>query len=119
MVRRTVAEIRAINHQRTADNGGIAPVPQHNASTRYYWGCTCATCVAAARKRHRERPPKPRSKTRAEYLARLARTAANGGVAPTEVHNAHTYNNWGCRCGPCTADHLAKMRRYRSGKRGA
>jgi hypothetical protein len=33
---------------------------------------------------------------------RLARTAANGGIAPIARHDVATYNNWGCRCPTCT-----------------
>jgi hypothetical protein len=40
---------------------------------------------------------------------RRVRTHANGGIAPTKVHNASTWNNWGCRCTTCVTAHLAKI----------
>lgn len=48
--------------------------------------------------------------TRRNREERYRRTAENGGVAPIDVHNRQTYNNWKCRCAPCAADHAVAMR---------
>jgi hypothetical protein len=45
--RAEVARARARRHQRTADNGGIAPTDTHGASTYSNWRCRCLTCLAA------------------------------------------------------------------------
>lgn len=44
---------------------------------------------------------------------RCSLTAANGGVAPVDEHNANTYGNWGCRCPTCKASHSRKVSRQR------
>lgn len=31
----------------TRNNGGVAPIPTHNASTYINWGCHCPECTAS------------------------------------------------------------------------
>lgn len=46
---------RAAYRRQTADNGGVAPVWQHNHSTYSNWGCRCSACTAAQAAYNRER----------------------------------------------------------------
>lgn len=108
MARKTYAEYRADNLRRTAANGGIAPTTVHNINTRYAWNCVCRVCMAAVA--NRQHTPARQSVARRQKLDRLARTEANGGVAPVKKHTYSTYGNWGCRCVPCKTDHAKKMR---------
>lgn len=63
----------------------------HGSYGRYNdGGCRCDACTAANRTVHKR-----------NLLIRLARTAANGGVAPVTAHGKSTYDNWGCRCPVC------------------
>lgn len=57
------------------------------------------------------------ARVRTDMLARRRRiVAANGGVAPIEVHNASTYANWGCHCPDCKADHAQKAAQRRESR---
>jgi hypothetical protein len=38
-------------------------------------------------------------------------------VVEAEVHNADTYNNKGCRCGPCTQDNALQTANTRAKRR--
>lgn len=49
-------DYRAARRQETADNGGVAPVWQHNRSTYYNWACRCDACCDDVRA-HRRSPP--------------------------------------------------------------
>lgn len=74
------------------------------------WWCRAAY---AARKEVRAwTSEKQRNSQVAARQARKQRTAANGGVAPTERHgHASTYSNWYCRCEPCRAAWSVEMKR--------
>jgi len=43
--------------ERTAANGGVAPVAQHNRSTYSNWGCRCGDCLADVRAHYRRVSP--------------------------------------------------------------
>lgn len=53
-------------------------------------GCRCESCSQA----HAQGVADAKA-------ARVAKTAANGGIAPTGTHGASTYANWRCRCQVC------------------
>jgi len=83
---------RRARHALAAANGGVYPGPiMHGAVAAYTnYGCRCQECTdshLAAQKRMRAN--------------RIARTEANGGVAPTRTHGLATYFNWKCRCPVC------------------
>lgn len=44
---------------------------------------------------------------------RLARTRANGGIAPIDTHTYVTYSVWGCRCPVCVEDYQQEKNRRR------
>lgn len=71
---------------------------------------------------HFSRTPQARAAQRdaiaTQRAHRRALTATNGGVAPTAHHTNSTYLNWGCRCGPCRADH-AERQNQRNARRRA
>jgi hypothetical protein len=46
---------RAERQQKTEQNGGVAPVWQHNRSTYYNWACRCEACRTDAAARQRSR----------------------------------------------------------------
>ncbi len=77
---------------------------KHNATGyRSRRACRCESCTDDHRKRHAR-----------EDAARRAATAANGGVAPVEQHNAATYTNWGCRCRRCTDANTRNRRAWKA-----
>jgi hypothetical protein len=68
---------------------------EHGTDSRYTnQRCRCVPCTDAHAVYMRD--------LRADHYAR---TAANGGIAPVDAHNRHTYSNWGCHCPDCTEDH--------------
>ena len=93
-----LAAIRERRQQRrrlAQANGGIYPGPITHGLPGTYgnYGCRCPACNEA----HRVDAARGRA-------GRVARTRANGGIAPIDTHNASTYGNWGCRCGTCRSD---------------
>ena len=44
---------QSTRRERTAANGGIAPVAKHGSATGTNWGCRCDTCVSAVAAKNR------------------------------------------------------------------
>lgn len=63
-----------------------------------------------------EDPVKKAARDKASRQSRLAKTAANGGIAPVAKHNASVYTNWGCRCKICLDDVGYRRGHKRRGK---
>jgi hypothetical protein len=75
---------------------------------RHGKGCTCKPCPAAkaAEQRHMDAQ---RRNQRVEVDGRLV------APLPADRHGRPgTYNNWGCRCEPCTEAHRNRQRRDRA-----
>lgn len=69
----------------------------HGTASTYRNGCRCEPCRIANTKR-----------TRQERQARRERLRVDPSLAP---HGRYTtYENWGCRCDACSADHEERMR---------
>lgn len=87
----------------------ISPLVRTHGQRYMYvdYGCRCAPCSDAHR-----------AYDKAAKVERLARTAANGGIAPVAAHNASTYANWGCRCSECL-DSWSEVSRKRRAARAA
>lgn len=65
---------------------------RHGTANGYqHHKCRCPECKVAYLQRSRE-----------QRSDRYRRTKENGGVAPTQRHNASTAANWGCRCEICS-----------------
>lgn len=76
---------------------------QHGDPRRYSNGCRCPKCRTAHAKRHREQS---------------LRRAADPANADLAGHGkASTYQNYRCRCRPCTAANSAKSVAYRAQRR--
>lgn len=75
---------------------------KHGTQEAYVRGkCKCQTCVAGNTSRHRDLRA-ARFARRVEVEGRLV------APVPAERHGRMTtYNNWGCRCVPCTEDATA------------
>lgn len=83
--------------------------PGDTHGTRYIYvanGCRCLPCCAANR-----------VGTSSAKAKRFARTAANGGIAPTDKHDGSTYANWGCGCDECKTGWATECRARYARKR--
>lgn len=72
----------------------------HGLRSTYADGCRCTQCRAAATAYAAD--------ARAE---RRARGERDPSLIPHGTYGG--YNNWLCRCQPCTDAHLARMRAYK------
>lgn len=93
---------------------GINPAPkrgrgrprgeyEHGDAKKYAQGCRCTECRSAHAERHRMQQQRRLSDPKA------ADRAGHG--------NASTYQNYGCRCRPCTEANTAKSLAYKAQRR--
>ena len=83
----------------------VQPSIQEHGKARYDRGCRCTVCTAANTDRARR-----------QRADRLARTIANGWIAPIDKHGYTTAENWYCRCDVCRAGIAERNRAYRARK---
>lgn len=86
---------------------------RHGTRTCYASGCRCARCTEAQRVGLGERKAQ-RYADRELTDGRLVATAAG-----LTHGNKSTYNNWGCRCRPCTEVNSARSAAYYRARRAA
>jgi hypothetical protein len=91
---------------------GVKGTGEHGGSgTLYNGGCKCEPCVVA----HRKRMAVLRT---ARWAQRVIGEDGYWFHPFAPNHNRSTYNNYGCRCAVCRADHSAYMETVHEKRRG-
>lgn len=100
---RQLLDMLGINPKPKRGRGRPRGEYEHGDARKYAQGCRCDDCRAAHAERHRGQQRRRMSDPEA------ADRAGHG--------NASTYQNYGCRCRPCTEANSAKSVAYKAQRR--